>query len=167
MTRQDIIAKLYEDEINRLQKIPNGIFSKPKKGYEAEFKKCKERLACIGQMMSELPMDYIEKDKDTGFVIQTFIGTLEGQPDLLYSDNKYYYVNMVIMDIEAENRYKDKRLLRLSYNVWRNWFFYLKYDDEKQLRQSKNLCTYIRAKVINDEVVELKWHNPNRPVCVY
>lgn len=163
MRRDELIVELYEQENQRLLELSQDTLeNKPKGGCGAKWKECKERLDVLQQMLQEIPMDCIESNKETGLTRQIFIGTIEDGFELSFdckdSNKRYYYIKMTIRAFGDEKFYRDVRLLRLSYKAWWEWFFNLKYEDEKQLRIKKNMCTYIQATVVDGQITKLKWY---------
>lgn len=70
---------------------------------------------------------------------------------------------MIIKGCGDEDVYRRVEQLRLSHKVWFDWFFNFRYEEEKEQRIAKNLCTYIKATVIDGEVKELKWYRRYNP----
>lgn len=163
-TRDEFIIELYEKERQRLLELSRDNFlDKPRKGCEAEWQDCKDNLEILEQMILEISMDYIIDGKEIGSIKQEFIGYLEDKPKVYYNsddhEKRYFYIDMIIKGCGDEDIYKRTELLRLSHKVWFDWFFYnFKYEEEKKRRIAKNLCTYVKAIVIDGEVRELKWY---------
>lgn len=164
MVREELIIELLEKENQRFLELSSDVSGcKPKKGYEAKWKESSEIIDILNQMVDEIPMDHIENDKETGLVRQAFIGKIEEQPKLFFECKDircaHYYIKIIIKNFGDEQIYKDERLLRLSYETWKDWFFNCRYDKEKEERIKKNLNTYIKAIVIGGEVRKLKWYD--------
>ncbi len=168
MTSDEFIIKAYEEERKRLLELSIDFTDKPQKGCKEEWKKCKERLDVLERKLLEIPVDSIEDDKETGQIQQIFIGKIEGNPVEYFNsrdlNDKHFYIDLTIMGCGDEEVYKDKRFLRLSYKIWFEWFFYnLKYEEEKEQRIAKKLCTYVEVVVRNGEVTKLKWYRRYNP----
>ncbi len=69
-----------------------------------------------------------------------------------------YYINLDIKGYSDE-KCKDQRLLRLSYKVWKEWFYDYRYIIEERERIKKNLEIYIEATVIEGCITKLKWED--------
>ena len=165
MTRDEFIIESYDQEIRRLSDLSEDIFlDKPREGCEVEWEACGQRLGVIEQMIEEIPMDYIVDDKETGLLKQVFIGKIEDEPVQYVNSRNFtdmhYYIDLIIKGCGDEEIYKYKRFLRLSSNIWKDWFEDYKYEEEKELRIANNLCIYVKTTVIDGEVREIDWYNP-------
>lgn len=163
MNRYELIIELYEQEDSKLFDLSQEPWKdNPRKILKKEFQECSEKCDILTQMLYEIPMDNIENDVTTGEIKQIFIGTISDRPDIYFdckdSKERYYYINMKIMGCD-DGLYTDQRLLRLSHKIWVEWWlFNFKYEEEKEQRIKKNLCTYVQVTVIGGEVRKLKWY---------
>lgn len=159
MSRAEFITKIYEQEYNKFEDLSEDFQLDETK--EDEWEDCMENVDLIEQMIEEIPSDYIKDDKETGSIQQVFIGKVEGEPvEYINCKNskRYYYIELTIMDWEVEERYKDKRFLRLSTKVWKDWFNNYKYNEKKIELIKRYQHVYVRTIVIDGEVEEIEWY---------
>lgn len=159
VTRETILLPILMQENHRLLDLSIENEDKPKQGYEEDWNVCKKKIELLEQMLNELPEECIE-DEFAGTAQQIFIGTFDEKPALWYNSRYHfimdYFVNMDIID-STKDGHHDRRLLQLSYKVYKKWFTSGKYEIERKRRTEENLCTNIKAILKNDRVMELKW----------
>jgi len=164
MRRDETLLSLLKDQNNILKSL-SGKSGKPIKYYEDDWQECKEKINLLKQMLKESPTDQLEKGEATGYTEQEFTGIFNDTPSLFcnarFNFIMNYFVYMTIMDYGEED-YQDTRLLRLSYKIYEKWFKSGKYEKERQERAVKNLNTCIKATVINDYVIKLRWHKSKK-----
>ena len=163
MDRYELIIEFYEQQERILFDLIQQPWSdNPRIVSKKELKECSEKCDILTQMLNEIPMDLIENDVTTGEIKQVFIGEISDRPDMYVdckdSKDRHYYINMKIMGCD-DGLYTDERMLKLSHKIWVEWWlFNFKYEEEKEQRIKKNLCTYVKVTVIDGEVRKLKWY---------
>jgi hypothetical protein len=160
MTRMTFLLDLYDEET--IKSLYYSALGEPLKGREKEYKECNEKLDVITQMLNELPTDnLVGNGEESGIAKQEFMGVINGEPELYYNSNdaanRYYYVTLSLKDSLEDDTFGDKRLLRLSYKIWVDWFTSGHYQKERLERAIKKQSTYVRLFMLNGEVTELEW----------
>jgi hypothetical protein len=156
-------VELIEKEIERLFELSGQWIDKPKSQLNKEQQEYKEKYKMLGQMYDEMRMLNMPEifEKDTEITRQVFVGTISDSPDLYFdckdSKDRCYYINMKIEGKSYET-YKDERLLKLSFKIWWDWFFYLRYIEEKKERIKKNQSTLVQVAVIDGIVRNFRWY---------
>jgi hypothetical protein len=170
ISRQGLITELLENERRKIFESSYEWIDDYKKNLTPEQIQIKDRYETLGRMVSDNGMinmtDILipKENKDRKVYVGTFA---TDEPELISEckNSKYnaYYINFKVADCDGD--YIDKRLLKLSYKAWFDWFFYLRYIEEKERRFINNLSVFLRVITYNGEITSMSWYKYYKPEC--